>query len=135
MWWFSPLGELFFFHSPQAPFSSFYYRLGDARSNLRKICGEIVAQKCKPIWGLDKEGEVSGVWRDLGVKGLWYMVGTLHRSTSSLVYRDRTHRLVVLSRKSCVMSIPLETCCTPYVLFLLCGGIKILHIVFRDQSD
>ena len=31
--------------------------------------------KCKPIWGLNKEGEINGAWRDTGVKGLWYMAG------------------------------------------------------------
>ncbi|KAJ7347250.1 hypothetical protein DFH08DRAFT_867664 [Mycena albidolilacea] len=51
--------------------------LGDARNGVRKICGDAVGDKCKPIWGLNAEGEINGVWRDLGVPGLWYMTGNL----------------------------------------------------------
>ena len=50
-------------------------RLGDPGSHIGRICGEAVLQRCKPIWGLDKEGEINGTWRDMGVKGLWYMMG------------------------------------------------------------
>jgi len=49
--------------------------LGDPREQIRKVCGDEVADKCKAIWGLDEEGELNGVWRDLGVPGLWYMMG------------------------------------------------------------
>ena len=28
-----------------------------------------------PIWGLDKEGEVRGAWRELDVPNLYYMMG------------------------------------------------------------
>ncbi|KAJ7676551.1 hypothetical protein DFH06DRAFT_1168458 [Mycena polygramma] len=51
--------------------------LGDARSGVRRICGDAVGDKCKPIWGLNAEGEINGAWRDLGVPGLWYMLGNL----------------------------------------------------------
>ncbi|KAJ6550423.1 hypothetical protein DFH09DRAFT_1366721 [Mycena vulgaris] len=51
--------------------------LGDARNTVRKICGDAVGDKCKQIWGLDDEGEIHGAWRDLGVPGLWYMMGNL----------------------------------------------------------
>ena len=34
-----------------------------------------MADKCIPIWGLDKEGEVRGAWRELGVPNLYYMMG------------------------------------------------------------
>ncbi|KAJ6600169.1 hypothetical protein B0H10DRAFT_2230969 [Mycena sp. CBHHK59/15] len=51
--------------------------LGDARKGVRKICGDEVGDKCKQIWGLDEEGEINGAWRDLGVPGLWYMIGNL----------------------------------------------------------
>ncbi|KAF8209052.1 hypothetical protein K438DRAFT_1573180 [Mycena galopus ATCC 62051] len=50
---------------------------GDARDVVRKICGDAVGDRCKPIWGLNAEGEINGVWRDLGVPGLWYMTGNL----------------------------------------------------------
>ncbi|KAJ7168902.1 hypothetical protein C8R46DRAFT_1163015 [Mycena filopes] len=51
--------------------------LGDARNGVRKICGDAVGDKCKPIWGLNDEGEIKGAWGDLGVPGLWYMIGNL----------------------------------------------------------
>ncbi|KAJ7648501.1 hypothetical protein B0H17DRAFT_1103099 [Mycena rosella] len=52
--------------------------VGDARENIRKVCGDELADKCKPIWGLDEEGEIKGAWRDLGIPRLWYMMGNLH---------------------------------------------------------
>ncbi|KAJ7748281.1 hypothetical protein DFH07DRAFT_830240 [Mycena maculata] len=51
--------------------------LGDARNGVRKICGDEIGDKCKQIWGLNDEGEIHGAWRDLGVPGLWYMIGNL----------------------------------------------------------
>ncbi|KAF8651407.1 hypothetical protein AX16_004800 [Volvariella volvacea WC 439] len=51
--------------------------LGDARETIRSICGDTVADQCDPIWGLNEEGELNGCWRDIGFKGLWYMVGNL----------------------------------------------------------
>ncbi|KAF8345500.1 hypothetical protein F5887DRAFT_1190190 [Amanita rubescens] len=51
--------------------------LSDTKEHIRKICGDEVANRCPPIWGLDKEGELNGTWRDLGVQGLWYMMGNL----------------------------------------------------------
>ncbi|KAK7032645.1 hypothetical protein VNI00_012910 [Paramarasmius palmivorus] len=50
---------------------------GDARTLVRRICGEELGKKVKPIWGLNEEGEINGLWRDLGVPGLWYMMGNL----------------------------------------------------------
>lgn len=52
-----------------------FFRLGDARDHVRRLCGDEVYNKCKPIWGLNKEGEINGVWRHMGVHGLWYMMG------------------------------------------------------------
>ena len=52
------------------------FRIGDAREHIRKVCGDAVFERTTPLWGLDPEGELNGVWRDLGVKGLWSMLGT-----------------------------------------------------------
>ncbi|KXN81358.1 putative indole-3-pyruvate monooxygenase YUCCA8 [Leucoagaricus sp. SymC.cos] len=49
---------------------------GDLRSPIYSICGRDVGNRCKPIWGLDGEGEIQGCWRDLGVPRLWYMTGS-----------------------------------------------------------
>lgn len=51
---------------------------GDIRKAIGSVCGEDVERACKPIWGLDEEVEVKGVWRDLGVPNLWYMSGEVH---------------------------------------------------------
>ncbi|KAF7352602.1 hypothetical protein MVEN_01225700 [Mycena venus] len=51
--------------------------VGDVRDNIRKVCGDALTDRCKPIWGLDAEGEIQGCWRDLGIPGLWYMMGNL----------------------------------------------------------
>ncbi|PFH45534.1 hypothetical protein AMATHDRAFT_71621 [Amanita thiersii Skay4041] len=49
--------------------------LGDIREQIRQVCGDEVTNACTRIWGLNKEGELNGAWRDLGVPGLWYMLG------------------------------------------------------------
>ena len=54
-------------------------RLGDSRDVIRNVCGDAVVDKCSEIWGLNAEGEINGAWRDLGVKGLWYMIGKFFR--------------------------------------------------------
>ncbi|KAH6909258.1 flavin-containing monooxygenase [Coprinopsis sp. MPI-PUGE-AT-0042] len=52
--------------------------LGNARTGtLSKICGTEVAESCSQIWGLDEEGEIRGVWKELGPEGLWNMMGNL----------------------------------------------------------
>ncbi|KAF9037462.1 hypothetical protein BJ165DRAFT_1558194 [Panaeolus papilionaceus] len=51
--------------------------LGDPREHIRRLAGAEVASKSKPIWGLDEEGELNGVWREVGVPGLWSMLGNL----------------------------------------------------------
>ena len=47
----------------------------NVKEHIRNLCGDEVANRCSPIWGLNKEGELNGTWRDLGVSGLWYMMG------------------------------------------------------------
>ncbi|MFE9606870.1 NAD(P)-binding domain-containing protein [Streptomyces hokutonensis] len=47
------------------------------RETAREIFGDAVAEKCRPVWGLDSEGELSGVWRRSGFDGLWFMGGNL----------------------------------------------------------
>uniref|UniRef100_A0A0W0FNY1 Flavin-containing monooxygenase n=1 Tax=Moniliophthora roreri TaxID=221103 RepID=A0A0W0FNY1_MONRR len=50
---------------------------GDARTLIRKICGDEVCDKLRPVWGLNEEGEINGIWRNIGHPGLWYMMGNL----------------------------------------------------------
>lgn len=43
----------------------------------RRLFGDEVAGRCGPVWGLDDEGELQGVWRRCGQDGLWFMGGNL----------------------------------------------------------
>ncbi|KAF8734332.1 hypothetical protein AX14_003424 [Amanita brunnescens Koide BX004] len=50
---------------------------GNVKEHIQSVCGDEVANSCSPIWGFNMEGELNGCWRDLGVPGLWYMMGNL----------------------------------------------------------
>ncbi|KAK2460131.1 hypothetical protein APHAL10511_007810 [Amanita phalloides] len=54
--------------------------LGEPRDGVRRICGDDVGDKCSPIWGMNEEGEIQGVWREIGITNLWYMMATLAQS-------------------------------------------------------
>lgn len=54
--------------------------LSDSTENIRAVCGDGVADRCPPLWSLNKEGEISGNARDLGTPGLWYLAGKFARS-------------------------------------------------------
>ena len=49
--------------------------LDDPQHTVRTIFGDEVVEKIKPAWGVDEEGEVSGVWADSGIEGLYQMMG------------------------------------------------------------
>ncbi|KAL1678256.1 hypothetical protein EV122DRAFT_212285 [Schizophyllum commune] len=51
--------------------------IGSVRHAIRRVCGEELTSRVKPIWGLDEEGELKGCYRDLGPKGLFAMMGNL----------------------------------------------------------
>jgi len=53
----------------------FDYRYGNAEVTFREIFGDEVGDKLKPLFGLDEEGEVRGLWRDTGVPRLYQMFG------------------------------------------------------------
>lgn len=62
-------------------------RYGDARDPIRKIVGDEIADQCKPLWGLDEEKELNGVWRDTGVKNMWSMMGMCYNTRAGpMVY-------------------------------------------------
>lgn len=54
---------------------SSFLRLGNSRDTVREICGDTLASRCTPIWGLDEEGELNGCWKEFGVPRLWYISG------------------------------------------------------------
>lgn len=47
------------------------------KGTAKKIFGEEVADRVKPVWGLDEEGELRTLWRDSGHPGFWFMGGNL----------------------------------------------------------
>lgn len=34
-------------------------------------------KQLSPVWGLDDEGEIRGVWKDMGIPNLWCMLGNI----------------------------------------------------------
>ncbi|KAF9534508.1 hypothetical protein CPB83DRAFT_844342 [Crepidotus variabilis] len=51
--------------------------LSNVKETLREIFGEDVANSAPQIWGLNKEGEKMGVFKEIGYKGLYVMMGDL----------------------------------------------------------
>jgi cation diffusion facilitator CzcD-associated flavoprotein CzcO len=45
--------------------------------SIRATLGEKIASQCRPIWGIDEEGEYKTAYRETGVPNLWIMVGFL----------------------------------------------------------
>ncbi|HEY8290395.1 MAG TPA: NAD(P)/FAD-dependent oxidoreductase, partial [Acetobacteraceae bacterium] len=43
----------------------------------RRILGDAVGERIGPVWGFDEEGELHGMWRPTGQKGLWFHAGGL----------------------------------------------------------
>ncbi|MGO3327342.1 flavin-containing monooxygenase [Gordonia sp. (in: high G+C Gram-positive bacteria)] len=50
---------------------------GGMENTARAIFGDDLAQTCGPVWGLDDEGEVRGVWRRTEQPGFWFAGGNL----------------------------------------------------------
>jgi hypothetical protein len=44
-----------------------YSSYGNPRDRFVENFGEEIGAKLKPVFGVDEEGEVKGVWRDTGV--------------------------------------------------------------------
>jgi hypothetical protein len=82
---------------------------GDARAPLRKVLGPELGARLKPIWGLDPEGEIRSVWRDLGVPRVWCMMGKSFPSLEETATQPQ-------SREFCVVSFPLEARCAACVV-------------------
>jgi putative flavoprotein involved in K+ transport len=69
------------------------------RDTARSILGDEAADRCAPVWGLDEEGEIRGIWRPTGHPGLWFMGGPL--------YIARFHsRFLALQLHADVLGIP-----------------------------
>jgi cation diffusion facilitator CzcD-associated flavoprotein CzcO len=43
----------------------------------RRILGDAVGERIGRVWGFDEEGELHGMWRPTGQKGLWFHAGGL----------------------------------------------------------
>jgi hypothetical protein len=58
-------------------------RLGDVTDMIKQVCGNDILEKTGPIVGLDDEGELQGPFRNMGIPGLWVIIGE-HRHSSCL---------------------------------------------------
>ena len=56
--------------------STSYVSFAGALDTVRDLCEPEIAAKIKPVWGVDDECEMNGVWRDCGVENLWITFGT-----------------------------------------------------------
>ncbi|KAG2017561.1 flavin-containing monooxygenase [Coprinopsis cinerea AmutBmut pab1-1] len=62
----------------QADVVVFCTGLANARTGvISEICGKEVAETATEIWGFNAEGEIRGVWAEIGHEGLWNMMGNL----------------------------------------------------------
>lgn len=52
----------------------------ELRDSITEMCGPDIANKVGPVWGLDDEGDLQGVWRRTGQPHLWIGLGSLGRS-------------------------------------------------------
>ncbi|KAE9368341.1 putative flavin-containing monooxygenase [Stipitochalara longipes BDJ] len=50
---------------------------GNMRYLVRDIFGEEIAKEMGDFWGLDKEGELNGIWKGTGHPAMWYHGGTI----------------------------------------------------------
>ena len=108
MWWSSAQGRrsqssIYDLRRGMSKSMSLEQSLTDADYGIRRICRDEVADKCKPLWGMDEEGEINGCWKDMGVPGLWYIMDMLllfrrENSCPSFVLPDSlfSGRLVLL---------------------------------------
>lgn len=51
------------------------------KDTVRLITGDKLADKVPPLWGLDDEGEINGMWKYHGVPNAYFMTGM---STASI---------------------------------------------------
>lgn len=74
--WCSQLGESNCANFPiQESYRSPPLRFADHRTQIRRLCGDEIADQLKTLWGLDAEGELQAAWRNSGHPRLWYMLG------------------------------------------------------------
>jgi len=53
---------------------------GSVRDTICGLCEPEIAERIKPVWGVDDECEMNSAWRDCGVENLWIMFGTVYSS-------------------------------------------------------
>lgn len=47
------------------------------KDTAKRVLGEKVSEKLKPVWHFDEEGEFNAIWRDSGHPNFWFMGGNL----------------------------------------------------------
>jgi cation diffusion facilitator CzcD-associated flavoprotein CzcO len=65
------------------------------RESARALLGDDVANRCQPVWDLDRGDELRTIWRRSGHPGLWFMGGNLQQArtySKFLPFRSRRSR-------------------------------------------
>lgn len=52
-----------------------HYSFQNAKEGVRPLLKPAVADKLKPVWSLNEEGELNSVFRNSGVEGLYFAMG------------------------------------------------------------
>ncbi|EJT97538.1 dimethylaniline monooxygenase [Dacryopinax primogenitus] len=50
---------------------------GNIKESMKSMFAPDLIENLKPVWGVDEEGEIKGVWGDSGHPKFWYMLGNL----------------------------------------------------------
>ncbi|PPQ75988.1 hypothetical protein CVT24_006553 [Panaeolus cyanescens] len=75
---FSPTGIIFEDGSTlEADVVVFATGIGSPHAYLTTLLPPSMTARITPLWGLDAEGELNGLYKEIGVEGLWSMIGSL----------------------------------------------------------
>jgi hypothetical protein len=85
----------------------------EASLGIKRLIAPGDTEGMKPVWKVDEEGELGGIWQDSGVKGLYVMMGTL--PVRVLVERG----VHMDTRQSGARTVSFEAPDAPYVGFYL----------------
>ena len=82
-----------------------YASYESVRDSIVGLCEPEIAERIKPVWGLDDECEMNSAWRDCGVENLWFMLGT------RLFYSGGEDTDGSVSRRYCPCKIAIDPSC------------------------
>ena len=83
--------------------------LGNARDVVQHLVDPETFQDVGEIWNLNDEGEFNGVWGDIGVPNLWFMMG----KNQGLMKKKDVSADLDSTREPCLVSLLFKTNVTP----------------------